>query len=591
VPSYGSLYSDLYPADTATGGGTGIAPPGWPAILVEAGFAAAAPGLDTTALILDDPVNGQLNTGTLGTATAWAPLTGYLPDGTAILQSVTITRSSTRQQGPLVTYEAGTATITLANSDGRFSPENLAGPYVSGTETQVRPMVPIRVRVTWNGITYDLFSGYVRSWTPPTAQLGPDYDYVVVEATDAFCVLEGSVIPATGAVGAGELSGARISRILAAAGWYDIAQGLSDIDPGQSAVQGTGFGGTALELLRLTADSEIGELYVGGAGQVTFRDRHAPLADARSNTVQAVFGDQAGAAHPAGTELPYTEIQKPDDDTTMANDIQATIAGSSSVQRAQDAASVAKFLFPRSYARSDLILQNDTDALNWASWVLYVSKDDEARFDSMTVQPGTDPDSLFPQVLGRELGDRIQVWRRPPGQAPISKDCFISSITHTATVDGWVTEWGLRDASRYGSFFTLDNATLGQLGSNALAFLRSPLRPVIGMAVVDGSHQPEYVVPGAAIADLMPGRSLAVIRLGAARERVDDRPLGRDLAERALIVLPPRLCRRLVLVQPRGHERQERRQVIHPPIVSPAPERTACRFPPGQPGRSSPPAT
>jgi hypothetical protein len=470
VPSYGDLYSDLYPPDTATGGGTGTAPPGWPAILVEAGFAAAAPGLGTTALILGDPARGKLGTGTLGPSTTWTPLSGYLPDGTAILQQVEITRSSTRQQGPLVTYEAGTATITLANSDGRFSPENLAGPYVSGTETQIRPMIPLRVRVTWNGITYPLFSGYARSWTPPTAQLGPDYDYVVVEATDAFCVLEGSVIPATGAVGAGELSGARISRILAAAGWYDIAQGLSDIDPGQSAVQGTGFGGTALELLRLTADSEIGELYVNGAGQVTFRDRHAPLTDARSAAVQAVFGDQAGAAHPAGTELPYTEITKPDDDTTMANDIQASIAGSSSVQRAQDAASVAKFLFPRSYSRSDLILQNDTDALNWASWVLYVSRDDESRFDSMTVQPGTDPDSLFPQVLGREPGDRIQVWRRPPGQAPISKDCFISSITHTATVDGWVTEWGLRDATRYGSFFTLGDATLGRLGHNALAF-------------------------------------------------------------------------------------------------------------------------
>ena len=62
------------------------------------------------------------------------------------------------------------------------------------------------------------------------------------------------------------------------------------------------------------------------------------------------------------------------------------------------------------------------------------------------------------------------MWRRPPGMTPIAKDCFISSISHDISVDGWVTVWGLRDASKYGSRLTLDNPTLGQLDSNSLAF-------------------------------------------------------------------------------------------------------------------------
>ena len=97
-------------------------PAGWPTVIVEAGFAPTSPGLAGTELILDDPTLGKLDTGTLAAGTIWTPLTGYMPDGEPIVQSVTITRSSTRQQGPLVTCEAGTCTVILANSDGRFSP-------------------------------------------------------------------------------------------------------------------------------------------------------------------------------------------------------------------------------------------------------------------------------------------------------------------------------------------------------------------------------------------------------------------------------------------------------------------------------------
>ena len=549
---------------------------GWPLITVEAGFLPVAPGLSGTAFLLDDPASGKLDTGTLGPATAWTTLGGYMPGGEPVIQSVATARASTRQQGLLITYQSGTCSIALSNSDARFSPENLAGPYVVSGVTQVRPMIPVRVRVTWGSTTYGLFSGYVRSWVPPTAQNGPDYDYTVAEAADAMCVLEGVTIPAAGSPqGAGELSGARAARILAAAGWYNVAQALSSIGAGRSALQGTTFGATALSLLQLTADSEIGELYVDGSGRVTFRDRYAPLLDARSNTVQAVFGDSPGTSQPAGTELAYEDITRPDDDTTMANDIQATREGGT-LQHVTDAASVARFLFPRSYARSDLILQADLDALNWAQYVLAISKDDESRFDSLTIHADADPDNLFPQVLGRDIGDRIQVWRRPaqasgipyssatvtspgtfanvlfltvaPGTytvtwtvtlagtagpadannfrlingvtviansvnagapgvypqapqtftvtagnpdiqigtagntpttgavygaavpSPIVKDCFISSIEHAVTVDSWMTVWGLRDATRYGSFLVLDNPTLGALDANSLAF-------------------------------------------------------------------------------------------------------------------------
>jgi hypothetical protein len=526
-----------------------------PQVIVEAAFTPATPALDASALILDDPVKGLLDTGTLGPGD-WVNIGGYI--GTVpIVQDVTITRPSTRQQGPLVSYDAATCTITLANSDGRFSPEDLAGPYVTGGVSQVRPMIPVRVRAIWNGQPYPLFSGYARSWTPPTATYGPDYDVTVLSAQDGFCVLEGVTVPAVAGAGAGEMTGARVNRILAAAGWYDAALGMSRVDPGQSQVQAAAGGDTALGLLRVTADSEIGDLYVNGAGQVTFRDRNAPLTDPRATAPQGVFGDWAGVTHPAGPELPYADLTRPDDDTTMANDIQATITGSSNMQQVKDTASIAKYLFPRSYARSDLILLSDSDAHDWAGYVLAISRGDESRFDQLTLTGDTDPASLYPHILGREIGDRIQVWRRPPGvldtTAPwsftnagtplsasyfivaaaaaaqitpgdgfavyltggtavkepgpftitsvsdpfagfcnvffappaaaiisgtdvltqvtgaIVKDCFIRSITHTVTVDGWQAVWGLQDAARY-TFMVLDSAALGQLSVSALGF-------------------------------------------------------------------------------------------------------------------------
>jgi len=52
----------------------------------------------------------------------------------------------------------------------------------------------------------------------------------------------------------------------------------------------------------------------------------------------------------------------------------------------------------------------------------------------------------------------------------ISKDCFIRGIQHDFTPLWWHTQWTLQSASKYGSFLTLDDATLGQLNENALAY-------------------------------------------------------------------------------------------------------------------------
>lgn len=171
-------------------------------------------------------------------------------------------------------------------------------------------------------------------------------------------------------------------------------------------------------------------------------------------------------------ELPYAGVGRASDDVTLANDIQATRVGGT-LQEVQDAGSIATYLFARTYQRTDLILQADADALNWAGWILAISRGSERRFDTLAVDPQADPVNLWPQVLGREIGDRITIWQRPAGvTAPVVKDCFIAGITHAwdSTAQSWLTTWMLQDATKYGSFLTLDNPVLGQLDNNSLVF-------------------------------------------------------------------------------------------------------------------------
>src|SRR5690606_2956433 len=102
---------------------------------------------------------------------------------------------------------------------------------------------------------------------------------------------------------------------------------------------------------------------------------------------------------------------------------------------------------------------------------LYVSKEPEVRFDSIEIHAHADPDNLFPQVLGREIGDRIRIIRQPSGGGPaIERDVFIRGVSHTTGPGTWITTWTLQSATKAGSFFTLDNAVLGLLDSNALGY-------------------------------------------------------------------------------------------------------------------------
>jgi hypothetical protein len=395
----------------------------------------------------------------------WTDISQYFDTGGG--GTISITRGSSRVESPVIRYDAGTATIPLFNGDRRFDPTNLAGPYVAGGKTQILPMVPVRISATYQAVTYRLFKGTADSWT---VGYSPPFDSVTqLACTDGFKILGIQARKAkTSFLGGGEDTGARIRRILDDCGWpsgdRSITDGDATLQPSllggtpagvvptavsqaggaqQSNVQNSAPTTAPIDELQLSADSEMGELYINGNGLLFFRHRQGIYFDTRSTTSQATFGDDPAVPT---TELPYASVNVAYDDTTLWNGAVVANAGGI-VQTAADGPSQAAYQ-AHVYDNESLIADSDFQALAYAQFIVADGKDPELRFSDLTIDPVAQPADLWPQVLGREIGDRITIKRRPPGGGSvISRAVFIRGISHTFTESAWSLTWTLQDVT------------------------------------------------------------------------------------------------------------------------------------------------
>lgn len=76
--------------------------------------------------------------------------------------------------------------IVLNNAAGHFSPDNTTGFYYPN----ILPLKQIRLRVILSGVSYDIFRGYITSWTPEiTLENRKRLPVVNLEITDIFGLL------------------------------------------------------------------------------------------------------------------------------------------------------------------------------------------------------------------------------------------------------------------------------------------------------------------------------------------------------------------------------------------------------------------
>jgi Concanavalin A-like lectin/glucanases superfamily len=231
-----------------------------------------------------------------------------------------------------------------------------------------------------------------------------------------------------------QLPGARISSVLDAASVTTnrtLGTGTRSVTP--SYMQGQ----NPLDEIRTArnADAVDAMFFASRSGVLVFlADGHR--SSSPYNTVQATFDDD-------GTDLPYVDIGLDYSESFLVNEWNSTRTGQEAeTQTVRDATSIARYR-KRSQSLNPPVL-TDGDALTIASAMLAKYKDPMTRVTSITLT--TDVPDVAEAIFRRDLGDRIRVFRTPPGGgARIDQTLFIQKIDVTAANDGrpWTVTWGL----------------------------------------------------------------------------------------------------------------------------------------------------
>jgi hypothetical protein len=353
-------------------------------------------------------------------------------DRTAYVREFSISAGSDSQQMVWST-DAGSATVVF---------DNLTRLFDWNTQTDIRPGRPLRIRATWNSVAYDLFRGTVEMWAPEYPGYAKDA-VVTAECADGIALLANAQLADSTPE---ERTGNRIRRL---ANLVDWSPSLRDIDDGLSSMPAGKQTSSAWDSMQLAAISEYGELYVAPDGTLTFRDRNALWTEARTQTSQATFGDSSG-------ELKYSELEPVGADTSaIRNKITISFNEQNGSVTWSDGESVTTW-----GVRDEQLQVSVTErstASSYAKFLLTQFADPQFTFGSITIVPRADPTNLWPQVLGRKLGDRITVKLTPPGGgARIVREAFIRSIEHSVSPGfDWVTTFGLSDASYFPAVFVV----------------------------------------------------------------------------------------------------------------------------------------
>lgn len=353
------------------------------------------------------------------------------------------------RQHELDRVEAGTLTVQLDNRDRRFDPNYAAGPYF-GT---LLPMRRIEVEVRWEGVTYPLFSGLVESWPQ-------DYPDVFDAEVTLPCVdlFKGLALLGLSGTFAESLTGTRVDDVLDALGWPAADR---DLDAGQSTQQETLLAGSsALAHLQDVSAGENGLFFIARDGDVTLIDRHQLILTAQDPTL--VWGDDDPSY------FPFVDVTFDYGDSNLWNEVTVSSTGHSD-HVGEDLVSQARY-FVRSLSLTTL-LADEGEMQDLADFLASRFSEPALRITSMILdgQPAT----TWPYLLAREIGDKVQVRKTPPGGGDvIVQDSVIDGISWSIQApSSWSCTWALSPIDAVSNYWVLGDAAQSLLGqSTQLAY-------------------------------------------------------------------------------------------------------------------------
>ena len=366
--------------------------------------------------------------GPLATTPSWTDITTYV-------RAMTINRgrSAVRQE-----FNAGSLTLLLDNTDGRFDPNNSSSPY----DPDLKLGTPVRIQALHSVTTYDLFRGHIDVWPLTYPQSGKDA-MVKLDCVENLALIRSDEL--TAQAYSLESTDTRLGNILDDVGWPAADR---DFDSGVLEVAAQTFSGPASTLVGELLEAEQGDLYIAGNGDATFKNRVAFSA----STSQATYDP--------GTSLDYQRVSLIYDDDTLINTVAVTgLTGSA--QTASDATSITDH-GPARFESTNISLIGEPDALNVAEWVVGTNKDVLVRVVGFDVQPHSDPANLWPEVLGRELLELVTVKVDPPGAGTtLDQVVGIESIQHSVTPGEWLVTYTCFPLSVFDTtdYWVLDTAS------------------------------------------------------------------------------------------------------------------------------------
>lgn len=325
-------------------------------------------------------------------------------------------KSSMGRNHELERDESGSCELTLHNSDRQLEPDNPASDFYPYIHSWVR----MRSTSEWDSVTYPVYYGFVQQWTPDWP--GGSYGSVDVRLADAFALLSRVELSGDYPV---EDEATRINRVLDAANW---PAGDRDIDEGLSLMQAeTEISTNVMDHINACMEACGGRFYIGPNGYAVYRNRHYSLTGDNA-TPQVTFNNASEDGYWFESLTPIY------DNTRLANHVVVERRGAPDtevIHESVDSTSVQKHGVEVDLAFRGLLLHNFHEADDMAYYRLQLYKEDTFRFQELLLVPRGSPDVLWPEVLGRQLGDRIRISHIPPGGGdPILEDGFVEGIDH-----------------------------------------------------------------------------------------------------------------------------------------------------------------
>jgi hypothetical protein len=348
-------------------------------------------------------------------------------------------------------YNTSTATISLDNTDGRFSPLNTSSPYRVGAYSGIGPLRPARIRANTGFQDVTLFTGYVQAWNEHFPDMGGNAT-VEVSLIGVEARIGDFTRYAQTASGAGEYANSRITRILSSVGFT----GNQYLSQGTNPLQATTLEGNAMNELQLVADSQGGALWFGPDGACYF-DGIYSLRNRAANTFEGNVFTTVKDTASSSAQYAYSDINYSYDGSLTKNMFAYSAVGGAT-QTILDEQSRSLY-GDRQVSRSDLLCTSDADVLTVATKDLALSKTPEFRVESLTVLPRGETDLAIKAPLTQwdmlfsfcqlRSGCKIVMDRRLGTVLPTSlvRYCLIQRINHNITPDNWSTSFEFTSAT------------------------------------------------------------------------------------------------------------------------------------------------